>query len=103
MPGWSSSEELQLLMEAAAKEPEGTYSVAAWVPVREVNRELDLDLPEEGDWTTLDGLVVAQFGRIPTRGEKVKVEGYQLEVLDASPRRIRTIRIRPLPRPTGEP
>jgi CBS domain containing-hemolysin-like protein len=44
---------------------------------------------------TIGGLVFAATGRIPPKGEVVEpVEGFSFEVLDADPRRIKTVRIR---------
>ena len=77
------------------RDRDGSWLVSGSVPIRELNRELDLDLPEEGDWNTLAGLYIHLAGRIPKTGEQRKLEdGSVLEVLDASPRRIRTMRVR---------
>ncbi len=74
----------------------GAWQVAGSVPIRELNRELELNLPEEGDWNTLAGLFIHLAGHIPKQGEKQQLsDGVELEVLDASPRRIRTLRVRP--------
>ena len=44
---------------------------------------------------TIGGLVYAITGRIPPKGEIVQaVEGFDFEVLDADPRRIKKVRIR---------
>ncbi|MGQ7793230.1 hemolysin family protein [Faunimonas sp. B44] len=51
--------------------------------------------PDHEDVETVGGLVFAATGRIPVRGEIVHaVEGYEFEILDADPRRIKRIRIR---------
>jgi putative hemolysin len=68
------------------------------VPIRELNRALDLDLPEDGEWNTLAGLFIGLTGRIPHAGDRERLpDGTELEVLDASPRRIRSLRIHPAP------
>jgi putative hemolysin len=93
----------EMFSEHAAKgpeliehEPDGTARVSGLAPIREVNRQLDLDLPE-GDYTTLAGLSLALAGRIPVAGDTFEVPGQaRLEILEASPRRVRTIRVRPL-------
>jgi CBS domain containing-hemolysin-like protein len=48
------------------------------------------------DLETIGGLVFAVTGRIPPKGEVVEsvVEGFDFEVLDADPRRIKRVRIR---------
>ncbi len=51
---------------------------------------------EEGV-TTVGGLVVALAGRVPARGEIVKHPlGFEFEVLDADPRRVKRLRVRGL-------
>jgi magnesium and cobalt transporter len=58
---------------------------------------LDFSTPEiEQDVDSLGGLVVSLLGRVPERGEIVShPSGYEFEVLDADPRRIRRLRICP--------
>jgi CBS domain containing-hemolysin-like protein len=52
------------------------------------------DIDENVD--TLGGLVVSVLGRVPQRGEIVTLpSGYEVEVLEADPRRVRRLRIRP--------
>jgi len=77
------------------REAPGVTVVSASLPVREVNRALDLELPEEGAWTTVGGLSIALAGRIPAVGDVVELpSGIRLEVVDASVRRVRTLRVR---------
>ena len=71
---------------------EGSLETGAVVPgaatVRDVNRGLDIQLPEEGEYTTMAGLVIALAGRIPTTGTQVETGGFTLTVLEATPRRV---------------
>jgi putative hemolysin len=77
------------------RESSGTALVSGLAPLREVNRQLDLHLPE-GDYTTLAGLCLALAGRIPTSGETFEVaDQAMLEIVEASPRRVRTVRVHP--------
>lgn len=79
-------------------EPDGSFVILGTATVRDVNRELELDLPER-DWTTIAGLCMALAERMPKAGEKVWTEkGVELEILEASARRVRTIRLRPVPK-----
>ena len=55
---------------------------------------LDLDLPESAAWTTLAGLIIAELGTIPEPGAKTRVNDVDLEVVDATRRRIQTVRLR---------
>jgi putative hemolysin len=85
------------------REPEGTALVHAWAPVRKVNRELDIDLPVGADRTTIAGLCMALAQAIPQAGEKLTTEdGTVLEIVEASPRRVRKVRIHPVLHRPGE-
>lgn len=85
--------------EAAVQEPAGTYLVPGWMAIRDVNRELHLDLPESDESTTVAGLVLELAGRIPEPGERFPLpDGPTLEATDASPRQVRTVRIHPFHR-----
>ncbi|QSQ18082.1 hemolysin family protein [Myxococcus landrumensis] len=73
--------------------------------IRDINRELGLDLDENQDYSTVAGLSIALAGgAIPEPGTKLQTKnGLELEVLEASPRRVRTVRIHlPAPKPEGE-
>jgi len=61
---------------------------------------IDLATPETGeDVDSLGGLVVSLLGRVPQRGEIVThPAGHEFEVLEADPRRIRRLLIRPAAR-----
>jgi putative hemolysin len=74
--------------------------VAGTAHIREVSRALDLELPDDGSWTTIAGLVLFLAGRMPRSGERFETPGgVWLEVVDVSPRRIRSVRIRGLQQP----
>jgi putative hemolysin len=77
------------------REPDGSVIATGKTPVREVNRALDIDLPHTTGAGTLGGLVVATLGRIPEKGARVEVDGNVLEVLDASPRHVLSVRVHP--------
>jgi len=79
------------------REPAGTAIAQGWAPVRKVNRELELDLPVGADRTTIAGLCMSLAQAIPQAGERLTTEdGTVLEVIEASPRRVRRVRIHPV-------
>jgi putative hemolysin len=79
------------------REPSGTILVQGWASVRKVNRDLHLDLPVGRDRTTIAGLCMALAEAIPQAGEKLTTDnGTVLEVIEASPRRVRRVRIHPV-------
>lgn len=66
--------------------------IPARTTVAEVNQLLGTDLPEDGDWETVAGLVIAKFNHIPTVDETVAVEGVEFRVLAADERRVLRLR-----------
>jgi Mg2+/Co2+ transporter CorB len=76
------------------KRPDGSYLVDGTVPVRDLNRELDWNLPED-DATTVAGLVIAQSGTIPDTGQRFAFFGYTFEVLRRNRNQITALRIVP--------
>jgi putative hemolysin len=81
------------------REPSGNILVQGWAAVRKVNRDLHLDLPVGKDRTTIAGLCMSLAQAIPQAGEKLTTDdGTVLEVIEASPRRVRRIRIHPVVR-----
>lgn len=59
---------------------------------------------EREDVDTLGGLVIELAGRVPSRGEVIRhSSGVEFEVIDADPRRVKRLRLRRLPRPSGNP
>jgi putative hemolysin len=76
-------------------EPDGAFLVRGAAAVRDVNRELDLELPEEEGWSTVAGLCLELAGRIPPTGEVLRVpDGTTLEIADATERQVLTVRVR---------
>ena len=74
----------------------GTALVRGDAPLRELNRALGLALPEGDGYSTLAGLGIALAGAMPERGARLTLpDGTEIEIVDASPRVVRTVRLRP--------
>jgi Mg2+/Co2+ transporter CorB len=76
------------------KRPDGSYLVDGTVPVRELNRELDWNLPDEGA-TTIAGFVIQESGTIPEPGQRFAFFGFKFEVLRRQRNQITAIKIVP--------
>ncbi|MGK4006024.1 hemolysin family protein [Sorangium sp. So ce1036] len=87
--------------ETIRREPDGSALVQGDMPIHEVSRQLDVELPEDDRWSTVAGLCMGLARRIPAPGDVLTTPGgAELHIVDASPRQIRTVRIR---LPPGEP
>ena len=61
--------------------------------VRDANRQLHLDLPEDGSYTTLAGFLMAQAGHLPNEGEVVEYLDSTFKIERLEGRRIRRVRL----------
>ena len=59
------------------RRPDGSYLVDGTVPVRDLNRELDWNLPDD-EATTIAGLVIPEAGTIPDAGQRFAFFGYHV-------------------------
>jgi putative hemolysin len=94
------SEEDEPAPEPIRAEHDGSLLVTGEIRVRDVNREMSLDLPHGRTWSTVGGLCMALAGRVPRAGEVLLAsDGTKLEVLEASQRHVGMVRIVPPPPP----
>jgi Mg2+/Co2+ transporter CorB len=61
-------------------QPDGSYNIDGWTPIREINRELDWTLPDE-EATTIAGLIINEAQMIPDLGQKFSFHGFTFQVL----------------------
>ncbi|WP_417281959.1 hemolysin family protein [Ancylobacter oerskovii] len=89
-----------------ARQPDGSYIADARAGLDEVAEMVDPAFAtgeEAEEVDTLGGLLVTLAGRVPVRGEIVSGPGhFEIEVLDADPRRVKRLRIS-LARGNGQP
>jgi CBS domain containing-hemolysin-like protein len=62
--------------------------------IDKINEAMGLELPEDGDYDTIGGLVFSELGRVPQAGESIVwQEKVRVSVLEATRRRIDRVRI----------
>ncbi|MBK8063368.1 MAG: CBS domain-containing protein [Betaproteobacteria bacterium] len=71
-------------------ETSGRYRVKALTQIADFNAAFGTQFPDE-DYDTVGGLVIAQLGRLPKRGEALVVGGLKVQVLRADSRRVYTL------------
>ena len=75
---------------------DGSFTADARVTIETLEKALGNEFPDaEGqDIDTLGGLVFSLAGRVPIRGELIRhPSGFEFEILDADPRRIKSLRL----------
>jgi len=73
---------------------DGSFEVIAAAHVSDVNEALDLEIPEEEDFETLGGFVLAELGHFPKAGESFTHSEVLYSVLEASDRRVLRVSVR---------
>ena len=76
---------------------DGSYVIDGSVPIRDLNRALDWNLPDE-EATTIAGLVIHEARVIPEAGQSFTFYGFKFQVMRKTRNRITAIRITPLPK-----
>ena len=72
---------------------DGYYLVDCSANIREINRELDWQLPSEGP-KTLNGLLLENLEYIPKSGTTLKIDNYLVEITQVSESAIKMARIK---------
>ena len=73
---------------------EGALVMDGMMPVDELKARLSLpDLPAEGSYHTLAGLVLALLRRVPQVGDRIVFGGWRFEVLEMDGRRVDKVRV----------
>ena len=87
-------------VQAVVRESDGALLMPGSFPVHDLpDVGFDADGPDEGDYTTIAGMVLAALGHIPTEpGEVVELPEFSAEVVEVTGRAITRVRLRPKPR-----
>lgn len=80
------SEEISILNDEQA-------DVAGTVHIDRLNQELGLELPEEEEFETVSGLIMSQLNMVPRSGQEVTIGNVQFNILEASQRKIESVRV----------
>ena len=91
------TDEHDVAVPGVRRQPDGSVNVDGAVPIRDLNRVMDWNLPDE-EATTIAGLVIHEARSIPEVGQSFTFHGFRFRVLRRSRNRITALRIQPLPR-----
>lgn len=80
---------------AIRPQTDGTVNVDGSVPIRDLNRQMDWDLPDE-EATTVAGLVIHEAQTIPEPGQVFTFYGYRFEILRKNRNKIAALRVTPI-------
>jgi putative hemolysin len=74
---------------------EKAFLIKGAAGIKEINERLALELPESGEYTTLAGFFLYEFGRIPAENNALVFEGRRFAVEKMNKRHISLIRVEP--------
>lgn len=74
------------------KQAEGEYVIDGSVSIRDLNRELEWDLPET-EATTIAGFMIHEMKRIPSQGEFIIVDDLKIVVKKKTQNQIRSLKV----------
>ncbi len=72
----------------------GALDVDARLHVDEINRLLNVDLPEHEDYDTIGGFLMAQFAGVPQKDERLEYNNVLLKVLSSNDRRVHRVLVK---------
>jgi len=91
------ADEHDIELQGVRPQPDGSVNVDGAVPIRDLNRAMEWNLPDEAA-TTIAGLVIHEARIIPEPGQAFTFHGFRFQVLRKSRNRITSLRITPLDR-----
>jgi CBS domain containing-hemolysin-like protein len=80
----------------AVREADGSLVLRGSMPISDVEKLLHVQLGDHSDdtVTTIAGLLSHALGKVPAPGDKLELEGYRFEVLEANQRKVLRLRAR---------
>jgi putative hemolysin len=86
-------DEYERPLEAIHKEGPGVVLVRADTPIQEVNRAIGTDFEISHEYATLSGLLMHASARIMRPGERLQLGDVEFEVVEATPRQVKWVRV----------
>lgn len=81
------------LNQMIKKQKDGSYLIDGAIPIRDLNRDLDLDLPI-GDAITLNGLIIEHLETLPKNHLSVMIQNCRMEIIEVKDHQIKTVRFK---------
>ncbi|MES1203683.1 MAG: HlyC/CorC family transporter [Pseudomonadota bacterium] len=85
-------DEHDVAVQGVRPQPDGSVNVDGWAPIRDLNRAMDWNLPDE-EAVTVAGLVMHEAQAIPEPGQVFSFHGYRFHILRRTRNQITALRI----------
>lgn len=87
------SDEYDIEEKVVKKLDNTTYILSGKVEIDYLNEEYGFSIDEEGDFETIAGYITAKLGRIPVKGETIKVDNYSILILKSDKTKIDLLKL----------
>jgi Mg2+/Co2+ transporter CorB len=87
-------DEYDMPVQGVRRQPDGSVAVNGQVTIRDLNRAMDWDLPDD-DWVTVAGLVIHEAQTIPEAGQTFIFHGHRFQVVRRQKNQITALRVSP--------
>lgn len=85
-------DEHDIAVQGVRQQPDGSVNVDGWVPIRDLNRAMNWDLPDE-EAVTVAGLIMHEAEAIPEPGQVFLFHGFRFHVLRRTRNQIMAIKV----------
>ncbi len=85
-------DEHDIAVQGVRPQPDGSVNVDGTVPIRDLNRAMNWDLPDD-EAVTVAGLVIHEAQAIPEPGQRFAFHGYRFQVLRRQRNQITALRV----------
>ncbi len=85
-------DEHDIAVQGVRPQPDGSVNVDGSVPIRDLNRVMNWDLPDE-EAVTIAGLVIHEAQAIPEPGQRFAFHGYRFQVLRRQRNQLTALRV----------
>lgn len=77
-------------------QPDGSWVVDARMSILDVEEELGIKIPQEGEYDTIGGYIFHTAGSIPSRGFVIHHDDFEMDILKSNDRCVERVRIKPV-------
>ena len=75
-------------------QPDGSWIVDARMNIHDLKHQLEIEIPQEGEYDTIGGYIFHCAGSIPSKGFVIHHENFEMEILRSDERKVERVRIR---------
>lgn len=75
--------------------PDGSWIIDAKMTILDLEEELGITIPDEGEYDTLGGYIYHRTGTIPLKGFVIEQDEFKLEILESNERSVEKVKITP--------